>query len=92
VTDRERGTGVGPVTYNLDKILDAHTHLSGSQSGESTENILECMDVCGVEKAFIFAPELDVETRRLSNEHLDERSKLSVHQPTRTTAAMSRRD
>jgi hypothetical protein len=52
--------------------LDAHTHPSGSQSRESTENILECMDVCGVEKAFVFAPELDVETRRLSNEHLDD--------------------
>ena len=61
MTETEELSAVGPVTYHLDKVLDAHTHLTGSQSGESPENILECMDACGVEKAFIFAPELDVE-------------------------------
>src|SRR5215207_2703592 len=38
------------VVYNVDKILDAHTHLTGQ---ESAEQILECMDYCGVEKVFI---------------------------------------
>jgi len=60
------------VIQNLDKILDAHTHLSGPESGESAESILDCMDACGVEKAFIFAPELDIQTRLLTNEHLDD--------------------
>jgi predicted TIM-barrel fold metal-dependent hydrolase len=58
MTDHEGARTVGPVIQNLDKVLDAHTHLSGSESGENSENILDCMDACGVEKAFIFAPEL----------------------------------
>jgi hypothetical protein len=41
MTDRQRARTVGPVIHNLDKILDAHTHLSGSESGESAENILD---------------------------------------------------
>jgi hypothetical protein len=41
------------VVYNMDGILDAHTHLTGQ---ESAEGILECMDFCGVEKVFLFAP------------------------------------
>jgi hypothetical protein len=65
VTNIEELSAVGPVTYHLDKVLDAHTHPTGSQSGESTENILECLNACGIEKAFIFAPELDVQTRAL---------------------------
>src|SRR3712207_4615569 len=72
MTDRERVHTVRPVKQNLDKVLDAHTHLSGSASGESAENILDCMDACGVEKAFIFAPELDYQTRVLTDEHLDD--------------------
>jgi hypothetical protein len=54
MTDHEGARTVGPVIQNLDKVLDAHTHLSGSESGENSENILDCMDACGVEKAFIF--------------------------------------
>ena len=58
MTERESVRTVGPVIHNLaDGILDAHTHLSGSESGESAEKILNCMDACGVQKAFIFAPE-----------------------------------
>ena len=78
MTDRERASTVGPVIHNLaDGILDAHTHLSGSESGESAENILDCMDPCGVQKAFIFAPELNVQTRLLTDEHLDDIRNLS---------------
>ena len=36
------------VVYNVDKILDCHTHLTGME-WESAESILECMDFCGVE-------------------------------------------
>ena len=70
MADRERDRTVGPVVQNLDKVLDAHTHLSGSESGESTEKILNCMDACGVDKAFVFAPELNFQTRLLTDEHL----------------------
>ena len=42
------------------QILDAHTHLSGSDSQESTEDIVACMDACGVDKAFVFTPLVDV--------------------------------
>lgn len=52
------------------KILDAHTHLAGSESGESAPAILQALDACGVDKAFIFAPLLDVKTSQLSVEHL----------------------
>ncbi|MCA1688489.1 MAG: hypothetical protein LC714_07860 [Actinobacteria bacterium] len=55
-----RSPGVGPVIHNVDRVLDAHTHLSGSGSGESAENILECLDACGVEKVFLFAPLIDL--------------------------------
>jgi predicted TIM-barrel fold metal-dependent hydrolase len=72
MTEGEKTRAAGPVIHNLDGVLDAHTHLSGSGSGESAENILECMDACGVEKAFIFAPELDLATRLLTNEHLND--------------------
>jgi len=68
MTDRERVSTLGPVIHNLaDGILDAHTHLSGSESGVSAERVLDCMDACGVEKAYIFAPELDVQTRLLTD-------------------------
>ncbi len=53
MSEDERAPGVEPVTYNVERILDVHTHLTGQ---ESAEQILECMNFCGVEKAFIFAP------------------------------------
>ena len=39
------------IRYNVDRILDCHTHLTGMK-GESAESILECMDFCGVKKIF----------------------------------------
>jgi predicted TIM-barrel fold metal-dependent hydrolase len=52
------------------QILDAHTHLSGSDSQESTEDIVACLDACGVDKAFVFTPLVDVHSWQLSDEHL----------------------
>jgi len=52
------------------KILDAHTHLSGSASGESSAHILATLDACGVQTAFIFAPLLDVRDWHMTAEHL----------------------
>src|ERR671914_437768 len=66
-----RSPDVRPMTHNVEMILDAHTHLTGSE-GESAESILECMNACAVEKAFLFAPELDVASRRLTNDNLDD--------------------
>ncbi|HEX6480476.1 MAG TPA: amidohydrolase family protein [Ktedonobacteraceae bacterium] len=54
------------------KILDAHTHLSGSETGESTEGIVACLDACDVDIAFVFAPLLNVHTAELTDEHLDD--------------------
>jgi uncharacterized protein len=53
-------------------ILDAHTHLSGSEYGEGPENILECLDACGISKAFIFAPLLNMPSWELSRKNLDD--------------------
>jgi hypothetical protein len=64
-----RSSDVRPMTHNVDMVLDAHTHLTGS---EEPEQILECLNACGVEKDFLFAPELDVASRRLTNDHLDD--------------------
>ena len=54
------------------KILDAHTHLSGSETGETTEEIEACLDTCDVDKAFVFAPLLNVYSWELTDEHLDD--------------------
>jgi len=57
------------VVYNLERILDAHTHLIGQ---ESAEEILECMDACGVEKVFLFAPMLNVQAHEITSDSLDD--------------------
>jgi uncharacterized protein len=57
------------VVYNVDGILDAHTHLTGE---ESADQILECMDFCGVEKAFVFAPMLNVGAHEITSDSLDD--------------------
>jgi hypothetical protein len=59
------------VVYNLEGLLDCHTHLTGME-GESAESILECMDFCGVEKVFLFAPMLDVQAHEITSDSLDD--------------------
>lgn len=59
------------VVYNLDRILDCHTHLTGSE-GESAESILKCMDFCGVEKVFLFAPMLDIQARQVTSDSMED--------------------
>ena len=54
------------------KVLDAHTHLSGSETGETAEGIVACLDACDVDKAFVFAPLLNVHSWELTDEHLDD--------------------
>ena len=45
------------------------THLTGQ---ESAAEILECMDFCGVEKAFAFAPMLNVQAHEITSDSLDD--------------------
>lgn len=52
------------------KILDAHTHLSGSETGENAKDIIACLDACNVDLAFVFAPLLDVHSWELTDTHL----------------------
>ncbi len=59
------------IRYNVDRILDCHTHLTGMK-GESAESILECMDFCGVKKIFLFAPMLDIQNREVTSDNLDD--------------------
>src|SRR5205823_10657440 len=54
------------------KILDAHTHLSGTETEESAEGIVACLDACDVDIAFVFAPLLNVRTWELTDEDLDD--------------------
>ncbi|OLE32348.1 MAG: hypothetical protein AUG45_10430 [Ktedonobacter sp. 13_1_20CM_3_54_15] len=64
------------------KILDAHTHLLGSETGENTEGIVACMDECDVDKAFVFAPLLNVHSCWTSCRalfHWELTSKLFAH-------------
>ena len=58
--------------YNVDGILDAHTHLTGREGADQIHQILECMDFCGVEKAFVFAPMLNVGAHRITSDSLDD--------------------
>ena len=57
--------------YNVDGILDAHTHLTGRESADHIHQILECMDFCGVEEAFVFAPMLNVGAHQITYDSLD---------------------
>ncbi|MDP9486760.1 MAG: amidohydrolase family protein [Actinomycetota bacterium] len=59
------------VVYNVDRVLDCHTHLTGME-GESAESILECLDAVGVEKAFVFAPMLDIQNRVITSDSMDD--------------------
>jgi hypothetical protein len=54
------------------KVLDAHTHLSGSNSHENTAEIVRSLETCGVDKAFVFAPLVDVHSWQLVDEHIND--------------------
>lgn len=61
---------------SLEKVIDAHTHLSGSTGGESPESIVATLDDAGVDKAFVFAPLLDTRSWELIDTDLEA---LRVH-------------
>ena len=56
--------------YDL-PIIDAHTHTSGPDADGPLGEVVRCMDQCGVEMAFVFAPLLDVHGLQLRVEHYD---------------------
>lgn len=51
-------------------VHDAHTHLSGSESGESADNIIACLDGSGVQSAFVIAPLLDKKSWQITEDDL----------------------
>jgi predicted TIM-barrel fold metal-dependent hydrolase len=51
-------------------IVDAHTHTSGPEHDGPPEDVIACMDACGVEKAFVFAPLLAPQGLQLTEESL----------------------
>jgi predicted TIM-barrel fold metal-dependent hydrolase len=57
--------------YDL-PIIDAHTHTSGPDADGTPGQAVRCMDQCGVEMAFVFAPLLQVHGLQLSDEHYDD--------------------
>src|SRR5215204_1872312 len=69
MSENGRDRNAQDVVYNVDGILDAHTHLTGQ---ESAEQILECMDFCGIEKVFLFAPMLDVRAHEITSDSLQD--------------------
>jgi hypothetical protein len=71
MSEDDGGRSRREVLYNLDGILDAHTHLTGME-GESAESILECMDFCGIDKVFLFAPMLDVGAHQITSDSLED--------------------
>src|SRR5215213_3076193 len=73
MSENGRDRSTRDVVYNVDAILDAHTHLTGQ---ESADEILECMDFCGIEKVFLFAPMLDVQAHEITSDSLDD---IRVH-------------
>jgi predicted TIM-barrel fold metal-dependent hydrolase len=62
---------MGSLHPSLMRVLDAHTHLSGSENGEDAEGILAALDGAGVEKAFVFAPLLDTDSWQLADTDLE---------------------
>jgi predicted TIM-barrel fold metal-dependent hydrolase len=60
------GDLVNSLHPSLDRVLDAHTHLSGSESGENAAGIVTAMDEAGVDKAFVFAPLLETRSWQLA--------------------------
>jgi uncharacterized protein len=53
------------------EVVDAHTHTTGSEHDGPPEDVVACMDACGVDKAFMFAPLLRPQGWELTVEHLD---------------------
>lgn len=60
------------VSYDRLPIIDVHTHTSGSGSDGPVDAVVRCMDQCGVEQAFMFAPMLQPHGLQLTDGNLDD--------------------
>jgi len=58
------------VAYDRLPIIDVHSHTSGSEADGPPGQVVKCMDECGVEQAFMFAPLLNVHGLDLTDESL----------------------
>jgi predicted TIM-barrel fold metal-dependent hydrolase len=63
-------TGLGLGDNRL-RLVDAHTHTSGSDRDAPPDEALAFMDTCGMERAFLFAPLLNPSGLQISETHLD---------------------
>ena len=68
-------SAVGPESDPL-FLVDAHTHTSGPDHDGPPGDVVACLDACGVQKAFVFAPLLQPQGLELTEEHLPE---ITVH-------------
>lgn len=53
-------------------LIDAHTHTSGAEHDGPADGILRCLDACGIERVFVFAPLLSQQGLQLVDHHLDD--------------------
>ncbi|MDQ6674383.1 MAG: amidohydrolase [Chloroflexota bacterium] len=53
-------------------IIDVHTHASGDGADGPPDDVVSCMDACGVEQVFLFAPLLGVHGLALTDKHFDD--------------------
>lgn len=60
------------VPFDRLPIIDVHTHTSGSNADGPVDEVVRCMDACGVEQAFLFAPLLQAHGLHLTDEALDD--------------------
>jgi predicted TIM-barrel fold metal-dependent hydrolase len=60
------------VAYDRLPIFDVHTHTSGSDADGPVDDVVRCMDACGVEQAFMFAPMLQPHGLQLTDENVDD--------------------
>ena len=60
------------VAYDRLPIIDVHTHTSGSDADGPPNGVVKCMNACGVEQAFMFAPLLSVHGLDLTDSSLDD--------------------
>jgi predicted TIM-barrel fold metal-dependent hydrolase len=60
------------VAYDRLPIIDVHTHTSGSDADGPADGVVKCMDQCGVEQAFMFAPMLQPHGLELTDQHADD--------------------
>jgi predicted TIM-barrel fold metal-dependent hydrolase len=60
------------VPFDRLPLIDVHTHTSGEGADGPPGAVVRCLEECGVEQAFLFAPLLQPHGLQLTDEHLDD--------------------